>query len=178
MSNIPTPATINDAPEGSRATLEAVQEKLGSVPNLFRLVANSPAALKGMLEFNGALDSGALDAATQERIALAVAQVNGCKYCLAAHTYIATNIAKLSADEIAANRNGNSTDAKADVAVKFAVNIAENRGNVSKSHVEAVSAAGYSDAEIVEIITHVSYNTLTNYLNNTLDTEIDFPAVN
>ena len=176
MSRIPTPATIADAPEASRTALEAVEKQMGSVPNLFRLVANSPNALNGLLGLSGALGGGALDAATRERIALAVAEINGCDYCLAAHTYVGTNVAKLSSDEIIANRRGGSGDAKANVAVQFAAEITKARGQVSADSVQAVRAAGFSDAEIVEIVTHVAYNTLTNYLNTALDTEVDFPT--
>jgi uncharacterized peroxidase-related enzyme len=176
MSRIPTPATVADAPSASQELLNAVQKQLGSVPNLFRIVSNSPAALEGYLGLNGALGKGRLDARTRERIALAVAQINGCDYCLAAHTYLATHLAKLTANEIVANRRGSSTDAKADAAVKFAVEIVNNRGRVSASSVEAVRGAGYSDAEVVEIIAHVALNTLTNYVNEVLGTEVDFPA--
>ena len=177
MSRIPTPATIADAPTASHQLLEAVNKQLGSVPNLFRIVANSPAALEGYLGLNGALAMGKLTHATRERIALAVAQVNGCDYCLAAHSYLATNLAKLDASEIAANRHGRLSDAKADAAVRFAVNVVQSRGAVPAADVEAVRAAGYGDGEIVEIIAHFALNTLTNYINEALGTEIDFPVV-
>ncbi|MEM6851414.1 MAG: peroxidase-related enzyme [Pseudomonadota bacterium] len=177
MSSLPTPATVADAPAASQPLLESVQKSLGSVPNLFRITANSPAALEGYLSLSGALQKGALDAATRERIALAVAQVNGCDYCLAAHSYIGANVAKLTGAEIAANRRGGSTDAKADAAVRFAVDVTRARGAVDAAAVEAVKAAGYSDAEVVEIIAHVALNTLTNYVNEALGTEIDFPEV-
>lgn len=177
MSRIPTPATIADAPESARPLLEAVKTQLGSVPNLFRIVANSPAALEGYLGLNGALGKGKLAHATRERIALAVAEINGCNYCLAAHTYLGTNLAKLDAAEIAANRHGGSNDTKADAAVRFAAKIARERGGVAAADVESVRAAGYGDAEIVEIVAHVALNTLTNYINEALGTVIDFPEV-
>jgi len=125
---------------------------------------------------NGALGKGSLDSKTRERIALAVAQINGCDYCLAAHTYLGSNLAKLSDEEIAANRNGTSTDDKAAIAVTFATNIVNFRGQVSAAAVQAVRDAGYSDAEVVEIVAHVALNTLTNYVNEALGTAIDFPA--
>lgn len=175
MSRIPTPATIADAPAASQPLLEGVQKSLGSTPNLFRLVANSPAALEGYLGLNGALAKGTLDPATRERIALAVAEINGCGYCLAAHTYLGKNVAKLTGAEIEQNRRGGSTDAKADAAVRFAVEIVNARGSVPAASIETVKAAGYSNAEIVEIVAHVALNTLTNYVNETLGTEIDFP---
>jgi AhpD family alkylhydroperoxidase len=102
MSRLPTPATIEDAPEASRSLLTAVKKQLGVVPNLFRLVSNSPAALEGYLGMSGALAKGKLPPATRERIALAVAQINGCSYCLSAHTYLGKNAAKLDDAEIAA----------------------------------------------------------------------------
>ena len=177
MSRIPTPADITAAPLASRPLLDAVKAQLGSVPNLFRLTANSPAALEGYLGLNGALAKGTLDARTRERIALAIAEVNGCDYCLSAHTYLATNLAKLDAAEIAANRNGGSTDPKADAAVRFAVTIAKARGRVNEADLDAVRAAGFDDEQLVEIVAHVALNTLSNYLNEVFDTEIDFPVV-
>lgn len=176
MSRIPTPATIADAPEASQPQLQAVEQLLGSVPNLFRLVSNSPAALEGYLGLNGALGKGSLDAQTRERIALAVANYNGCSYCNAAHTYLGKNLAKLDDAEIAANRAGRSNDAKASAAVSFAITVVKARGQVDAADVEAVKAAGYSDAELVEIVGHVALNVLTNYVNEVFGTEVDFPA--
>jgi len=177
MTRIPLPASIEDAPAAARPLLEAVKAQLGSVPNLFRITANSPAALGGYLELNGALAKGKLSAATRERIALAVAQLNGCDYCLSAHSYIGKNMAKLDDAEIAANRQGGSTEPKADAAVRFAVALVRARGGVTEAELAAVKLAGYSDAEIVEIVAHVALNTLTNYLNEALGTPIDFPVV-
>ena len=177
MSRIPTPATIEEAPVASRPLLEGVKKLLGSVPNLFRLVSVSPAALEGYIGMFGALGKGELPAATRERIALAVAEINGCSYCLSAHTYLGKNLAKLDDAEIEANRNGTSNDPKADAAVRFGAKIARERGHVSEDDVRAVKAAGYNDAQIIEIVQHVALNVWTNYLNETLKTEVDFPVV-
>lgn len=177
MSRITTPASIEASPAASQSLLQAVKMQLGVVPNLFRVVGNSPAALEGYLGLNGALGKGKLDAKTRERIALAVAEVNGCDYCLAAHSYLAKNLAKLDEAEIAANRSGASNDPKADAAVSFAAKIVRERGHVATADLEAVRAAGYGDAEIIEIVLHVALNTLTNYVNDVAGTDIDFPAV-
>lgn len=177
MSIIHTLASIEAAPEAARPLLTAVEKQLGSVPNLFRVVANSPAALEGYLGLNGALGKGRLDAGTRERIALAVAQINGCGYCLSAHSYLGKNVAKLDEAEILANRHGHSNDAKADAAVRFAVSIVNERGHVGPDAVEAVKAAGYDDGQVIEIVAHVALNTLTNYVNVVAGTAIDFPAV-
>jgi uncharacterized peroxidase-related enzyme len=176
MSRIPTPASIETAPASTQAHLSAVKKQLGVVPNLFRMVANSPAALEGYLALSGALAKGSLPAPTRERIALAVAQANGCNYCLSAHTYLGKNLAKLSDAEIAANRQGSSLDAKAGAAVRFATQLVHERGHVSDADLQAVRAAGYDDAQIVEIVQHVALNTWTNYINEVAQTEIDFPV--
>lgn len=177
MTRIAVPATIESAPAAAQPLLQAVNRQLGSVPNLFRLVATSPAALEGYLGMSGALGKGALPAPTRERIALAVAEINGCAYCLSAHTYLGKHLAKLDDAEIAANRSGASNDPKADAAVRFAAKVTEQRGHVSAEDVLAVKAAGYSDAQIVEIVQHVALNTWTNYINEVAKTEIDFPVV-
>jgi uncharacterized peroxidase-related enzyme len=177
MSRIPTPAAISDAPAASQPLLEAVKKQLGVVPNLFRLVANSPAALQGYLGLSGALGKGALPAATRERIALAVAEINGCDYCLSAHTYLGKNLAKLDEAEIAANRNGASNDPKADAAVRLAAKVARERGHVNDEDLRAVKLAGYDDAQVIEIVQHVALNTWTNYINTVAETDIDFPVV-
>jgi uncharacterized peroxidase-related enzyme len=177
MPRIPTPATIEAAPATARPLLDRVNKQLGSVPNLFRLVSNSPAALEGYLGLSAALSKGALPAQTRERIALAVAQINGCNYCLAAHTYLGRNLAKLDDAEIAANRSGGSNDTTAAAAVRFAVKVAQARGHVSAEDVAAIRAAGYDDAQIIEIVLHVALNTWTNYINEVAQTDIDFPVV-
>ena len=176
MSRITIPATIADAPEAARPLLENVKSQLGSVPNLFRLVAHSPAALEGYLGLSGALGKGRLPVATRERIALAIAEINGCAYCLSAHSYLAANLVKLPPEEIAANRRGRSSDPKADAAVVFAVKVAEARGHIAEADLAAVRAAGYDDAEVIEIVQNVALNIWTNYMNEVAKTDIDFPV--
>ncbi|MEO7728717.1 MAG: carboxymuconolactone decarboxylase family protein [Burkholderiales bacterium] len=176
MTRIAIPAT-NQTPAATRPLLETVNKQLGVVPNLMKVLGNSPAALGGYLSLNGALSKGALGPKTSERIALAIAEINGCGYCLAAHTYLGKNVAKLDDAEIAANRDGTSTDPKADAAVRFAAKVARVRGHVADADVQAVKNAGFSDAEVMEIVVHVALNTLTNYVNEVAQTAIDFPAV-
>lgn len=176
MTRIVTPASITDAPAASQPLLEAVKKQLGVVPNLFRVVSNSPAALEGYLGLSGALAKGTLPAATRERIALAVAEINGCTYCLSAHSYLGKNLAKLDEAEIMANRHGRSNDPKADAAVHFAATVTKARGHVEDADLRAVRMAGYDDAQIVEIVLHVALNTWTNYINEVAQTVVDFPV--
>ena len=177
MPRISAPATVADAPAAAQPLLEAVNRQLGVVPNLFRTVALSPAALEGYLGMMGALSKGTLPAATRERIALAVAQINGCDYCLSAHTYLGKTVAKLDDAEMTANRHGASNDPKADAAVRFGATVARNRGHIADNDMASVRAAGYDDAQIIEIVQHVALNAWTNYLNSVASTEIDFPVV-
>ena len=175
MSRIAIP-TREAAPTASQPILDAVNKQLGVVPSLFRLVSISPAALAGMTGLSGAL-TRALDVKTRERIALAVAQVNGCDYCLSAHTYLGLNLAKISLEEIALNRKGASSDPKADAAVRFAARAAETRGKVKDADIAAVKLAGFTEAQVIEIVAVVAENFLTNLINNVAETEIDFPVV-
>lgn len=175
MSRLTIPA-LDDAPQASKPILEAIHKQLGVVPNLFRLIATSPAALEGFAANNGAL-AKTLDLRTRERLALAVAQVNGCDYCLSAHSYLALNLAKISPLEIALNRKGESGDPKADAAVRFATKVVRERGHVTEADLKAVRTAGFSDGQIVEIIAIVAENCFTNFLNEAAKTDIDFPVV-
>lgn len=176
-SRISAPASISASPTASQPLLEAVDKQLGLVPNMFRVVGNSPAALEGYLALNGALAKGRIDAKTRERIALAVAEANGCDYCLSAHTYLGKNLAKLEDAEMAANREGGSSDAKANAAVRFAAEVVRARGHVTDTDVQTLKAAGYDDAQVIELVLHVALNTLTNYVNEVAKTAIDFPVV-
>ncbi|GAA0325282.1 carboxymuconolactone decarboxylase family protein [Sphingomonas oligophenolica] len=175
MSRLTIPAR-EDAPATSQPMLDAVEKQLGVVPNLFRLVGTSPAALEGYLGLNAAL-ARTLDAKTRERIALAIAQANGCDYCLSAHSYLGLNLARIDEVEIALNRAGHSGDARADAAVVFARKVLEARGKVSDADLAAVRLAGFTEAQVIEIVATVALNVLTNYINNVAETDIDFPVV-
>lgn len=177
MSRIAIPATA-DAPAASQPLLDGVRSQLGVVPNLFRVISNSPAALQGHLKLHGALSKGTLSAATRERIAIAVAELDGCDYCLSAHSYFGKNLLKLDDAELAANRNGASNDPKANAAVRFAATVVRKRGRVNDDDIRAVKLAGYDDAAVVEIVQNVALNIWTNYLNEVAQTDIDFPVVN
>jgi uncharacterized peroxidase-related enzyme len=176
-SRIATPPSIEASPKASQPLLESVKKSLGSAPNLFRVMGVSTPTLEGYLGLYGALSKGELEAPTRERIALAISELNGCDYCLSAHTYLGKNLAKLDDAEMAANREGGSKDAKADAAVRFAAKVWRAKGSVSDGDLQAVRAAGFSEAQALEIVMHVVLTTLTNYVNEVAKTEIDFPLV-
>ena len=160
----------------AKSLLDAVQLALGMVPNFIRVLANSPAALNAFLGLHGIAGAGALDPKTRERIALAVAEQNACQYCVSAHTAIGRKVG-LDNQEMLANRMGRSSDAKAEAALTFARALVEQTGQVNKAEFEAVRAAGHSDGEVVEIITHVALNIFTNLLGKATQVEIDFPKI-
>lgn len=171
--NIVDPKTASGE---ARELLDGVQQQLGIVPNYIRALANSPKALSAYLGLYGPLGRAAIDKATQERIALVVAEENGCQYCVSAHTAIGRR-AGLSNEEILLSRQGGSGDAKAAAAVAFAKALNEHRGELTTAEFEAVRAAGFSDGEIVEIITLVALNVFTNILGKSTLINIDFPKV-
>jgi uncharacterized peroxidase-related enzyme len=176
MSRISIP-TVETSLEASRPLLAAVQKQLGLVPNLMKLVGHSPAALEGYLSLNGALNKGKLDGKMRERIALAVAEYNGCDYCLSVHDYLGRNMMKLSGGEIDAARDFHSEDPRADAALRFARRVTELRGRVSDADLAALRDAGFDEASTIEIVITVALNVLTNYVNNVALTDIDFPKV-
>jgi len=175
MSRLPLvdPATTTTA---SKPMLDAVAKKLGRVPNLFRGLANAPAALKAYLDFSGALATGMLPARTREQIALTVAEVNDCAYCLAAHTAIGGSLG-LTAEALEAARVAKSDDAKTAGILRFARALVLQRGLVSDAELREVRAAGASDGEIAETVATVALNVFTNWFNHVAATPVDFPAV-
>ncbi len=155
----------------------AVQAKLGVVPNMMRTMGNSPAVLEGYLGLSGALSHGKLSAKTGELIALAVSESNSCDYCLAAHTFIGEKLIKADPEVLKAARSGNSTDAKTEAILQLSKTLISKNGLVNDEDINKAKNAGVADAEIAETIAHVALNVLTNYFNNVANTEIDFPVI-
>jgi uncharacterized peroxidase-related enzyme len=175
MSRVPL---INPAStDGERKqVLDQIQAAFGSTPAMFRAVANSPAALKSLWGSFGALGAGVLPARLGEQIAVAVADRNACEYCLAAHTALGRK-AGASSEEMSAAQHGESADPKTAAALRFALKLVNERGQVGDADVQALRGAGFDDEHIVEIVAHVALNLFTNYLNVALAVPVDFPAV-
>jgi uncharacterized peroxidase-related enzyme len=175
MSRITT-VEPDTATGDARRLLDAVQSQLGALPNFIRVLANSPKALEGFLGLYTATGGFSVDKATQERISLAIAEVNACQYCVSAHTAIGRR-AGLSNEEILLNRRGASGDTKAAAAVAFARAVNDNLGEITTAEWEAARAEGLSAAEMVEIIALVALNIFTNIIGKATRLEIDFPKV-
>ncbi|NJM25941.1 MAG: peroxidase-related enzyme [Bacteroidia bacterium] len=155
----------------------AINKKLGMVPNMMRTMGNSPAVLEAYLNFGDALGRGTLGNRLGELIAVAVAEANQCQYCASAHTFIGKNLVKVNEETILAARTQQPIDMRTDAALKFARVLVEKRGRVSDADVAEVRDAGFSEGEVGEIVAHVALNTFTNYFNNTAGTIVDFPVV-
>ncbi len=158
----------------AKELLDGIQAKAGMTPNIYRALANSPAALEGLSSFGGALGKGVLSPKLREQIALVVGETNECNYCLAAHSTIGKSLG-LSEDAVLDSRRGVSPEPKTEAVLAFAKSIVENRGHVSDADLERVGAAGYDDGAIVEIFAVVVLNIFTNYFNHIAETPIDFP---
>lgn len=158
------------------AVLAQIQQAFGTVPAMFRAVANSPAALQSMWGSFGALGGGTLPARLGEQIAVAVANRNHCEYCLAAHTALGRK-AGATADEMAAAQVGQASDPATAEALRFALKLVEQRGQVDAADIQRLRAAGFTDEIVVEIIAHVALNLYTNYVNVALNVPVDFPKV-
>lgn len=167
---------IERVPDASQQTLKQIHAVFGATPNMFRTVANSPAALNSMWGAFGALGSGAIDAKLGEQIAVAIANRNRCEYCLAAHTMLGKK-AGASAEEMAAAQAGRAADPKTAAALAFALKVVNERAQVSAADISALREAGFTDEHIVEIMAHVALNLFTNYVNVAFDVPLDFPAV-
>jgi len=153
-----------------------VQAKLGVVPNLFRVVGNSPAALEAYLGFSGALANGVLNARVREQIALAVAETNLCGYCLSAHAFIGGKVG-LTDKDIADARRATAAGDKTDAILKLARNIVVQRGELTDADFQSARQSGVNDTEIVEVVANVALNLFTNYVNHIARTVVDFPEV-
>ncbi|TVQ63099.1 MAG: carboxymuconolactone decarboxylase family protein [Phycisphaerales bacterium] len=144
--------------------------------NLFKGLANSPAALNFYLAMGGALKDAALSEKEREAIALAVGEANGCDYCVAAHTTLG-KMAGLKEEQTLGARKGRvEGDAKLDALVRFATALHEKRGYVSDDDLKSFRDAGYNDGHVAEAVACYAQNVFTNYFNHVNESDIDFPA--
>ncbi|WFU13283.1 peroxidase-related enzyme (plasmid) [Rhizobium sp. CB3090] len=171
-----TVLTPEKVPAASKETFDAFTRNIGFTPNMMAAFAQSPIAFNAWAALLGSL-SKALDVRTRDSIGLAVSEVNGCNYCLTVHSFTAEHMAKQSADEIILARKGHANDPKRDAAVQFARKVIETRGQVGDADLQTVRDAGFTEANIIEIVALVAMYTLTNLFNNVFDPDKDFPAV-
>jgi uncharacterized peroxidase-related enzyme len=165
----------NTATGKTKALFAELQKEGGTITNMMRTMANSPAVLGGYLKFRDALAGGMLSARLREQIALAVAWADESQYCIAVHTAGAKSLG-LNEDDLAACRRFASNDLKEEAALQFAFRIVMTRGEASAQDVESVRQAGFSDAQIAEIIANVALNIFANYFNKVAGVAVDSPV--
>jgi uncharacterized peroxidase-related enzyme len=167
-----------DAATGATAEIFAkIRKAVGKVPNAYATIGtHSPEALGALLSVEGVIAAGTLSKPDVEAIKLAVSEVAGCDYCLAAHT-LAGKFAGLAPEAMKAVRAGEpSGDAKRDALVHFVRVLVTTHGTVPEAEVSAIREAGYTERQIVEISLAIASITFTNLVNRVNDTTLDFPA--
>jgi uncharacterized peroxidase-related enzyme len=170
------------ATQGANATgrtaelFASIKSKLGKVPNAYDAIgSNSPVALEALLNFDAGLAVTSLSKQEIEVVKLAVSEVNGCDYCLAAHSLMG-KMAGLAPDAILAARRGTpGGDARLDALSTFVRSVAGSTGTVPQAALDALKDAGFGDAQVVDIVYVMSSITFTNLLNRINDTVVDFP---
>jgi len=155
---------------------ETIQSQMGMIPNILSTIGQSSVALEGYLDFLNALNNGELSLQLREQIALCTAGVNQCDYCASAHSLMARN-AGLTEQEVVSNLAGKSKDRQSQSALTFVSRILTKRGNIREEDLIDIRDAGFSEAEIVEIVANTIMNVFTNYFNHIAKTVIDFPVV-
>jgi len=157
-----------------RKLFAEIRTKFALVPNLFRVLANAPAALEGLMDLSAALARGTLDEKTREQLALAVAESNLCAYCLSEHTATAAKIG-LSQAQIDDAIRASAADTRTDAILKLARSIVVQRGEITESDLSRARAVGLGDGEIVETVASVALNIFENYMSHVARVPIDFP---
>jgi uncharacterized peroxidase-related enzyme len=177
MSRINVPA-VESATGATAEVYAEVKKAAGSVPNLFVAVgALAPQVLKSVLNAEGVLGAGTLSRQDVETIKLAVSEQTGCDYCVAAHTVIG-KMTGLSGEALRQIRAGEPTgDARRDALARFVRQLQTTSGTISAEQFAAIKAAGYSDAQLVEITLAIALTVFTNTFNRINDTDLDFPPV-
>ncbi|MEX2353923.1 MAG: carboxymuconolactone decarboxylase family protein [Gammaproteobacteria bacterium] len=165
--------TKETAPAESVESLTAAETAFGFIPNLLGILAESPAALNTYLSTNQIFEQSAFSPVERQVVILSVSRVNECAYCVAAHSVIADN-AQVPADVVDAIRKGQViADDKLEVLRSFTTRVVEKRGWVSEEEVNDFLSAGYTRAQVLDVIVAVSLKTLSNYVNHIAGTPLD-----
>lgn len=175
MARLPI-QNVESASGSNKDIFAALQKGLGMVPNMTRVMANSPAVLQSYAQFTGAMGTAKLSPQIREQIALLTAESNACTYCLSAHSVLG-RMAGLNQAQIDGARKLESSDPRTFAALTFAQAVIDTRGGIVEGDLKAVRAAGFSDAEIAEIVAAVALNFFTNFFNRAFDVDVDFPRI-
>src|SRR5215510_14057392 len=166
--------TAESAPAESRPLLEGMRRSFGFVPNLFGVFAESPAALRGALAIYHAFSTSSLAPVEQELVMIAVSEANDCEYCVAAHSTLAKRAAKVDPALVGATRRREPlADAKLNALVTFTRKVVEQRGMLAEAEVAAFLEAGYTRAQVIEVLLGVGMKTFNNYVDHIAHTPLN-----
>ena len=171
-----TPIQTNRANSELKRGLKKSRLKLKESPNFLHLLANSPASLEAYVRADAALVRGQLTPRQRKQVALAVAEINGSSYSLSAH-YDAGKSLGLTHHEMQLARNATAADPKAETMLRFTQAVVLQRGEISDDDFQALRKAGFTDAQIVEIVANIALSIFSNYFNSVAKTEVDFPLL-
>jgi uncharacterized peroxidase-related enzyme len=157
----------------NKGLFDNLQKGLGFVPNLYAYFAKSETALGDYLALQNRKSS--LKAKEREVINLVVSQINGCRYCQSAHTILGKMNGFTDEQVIELRRGSASFDSKLDALAKFTASVTENRGKATIDAKEAFFAAGYTEANMIDIVIVIGDKIISNYIHNLTGFEIDFP---
>lgn len=168
------PLTREQASPSVQPIFDVLKSKVGMVPNLYATIANSANTLPAYLAFDEALGKGVFTAKERQAIFLVVSQVNGCDYCQAAHTAIG-KMNGFTEEETVQLRSANIADKKLNALTILAAEITGKHGKPSQQSLDNFAGAGYGNDALVELVAHIGYKTVANYLHNIAHFPIDFP---
>ena len=173
MPRIP-PVPLAIAPEKVRPSFEGLKKTLGTVPNLFATIGQSPEALQALLAAMDALSRGALSAREAEQVNLLTSELNGCAYCVSAHGALG-KLAGLAPDDIQAARGGRGSGVREQAILDLVRRVVRTGGSGAGTELVRAKEAGLTDGEIVEVLAHVALKAFTNAVAILAQTDIDFP---
>lgn len=161
------------APEGSRELLRGAKNKLGFIPNLYGIMSESPATLKAYASLSDNFENSSFSPTEKQIVLLTTSSINKCHYCMAVHSTIG-QMFKVPEDVIQSLRNNKPiNDSKLEALRQFAHAVTEKRGWVEDYEINAFLEAGYSNAQVLEVIVGVAQKTLSNYINHIVKTPLD-----
>lgn len=167
--------TADNAAPKAKAILEAARKKMGFVPNMYKAMANSSGLLSAYMQgYDDFRANSGFSPAEQEVIFLTISRVNGCEYCMAAHSFLAGAMSGVPVDVTVAIRDGKPvSDTKLGALNIFTQLMVTKRGLPDRKEVEAFLSAGYEEKDILEIILAIAVKTISNYTNHIFHTEVD-----
>ncbi len=169
------PLSREQASTSVQPIFDVLKSKVGMVPNLYATIANSPNTLPAYLAFDEALGKGVFTAKERQAIFLVVSQVNGCHYCQSAHTALG-KMNGFTEEETIQLRTATIADKKLNALTTLAAEITRDHGKPSEKAIADFYSAGYGAEALVELVAHIGYKTVANYLHNIADFPIDFPV--